>query len=148
MDDSKGLDEIRGLLQELVKLTLETVKWTKVTSFSAVRIILENTLKEDNEKLAYDLTEPGTTAEEIAKVVEPFGAVTARTIQNWWKKWARLGLITEHTPKQRAKNFSLDDFEIKVPKVVKGSGEQVKKEEEDSAEEANEMHSEEKSSTL
>jgi hypothetical protein len=66
----------------------EILKWTKVISIPHVRKLLEETLKTDEEKVAYHQS-TGFTSREIAPKV----GVSFQTIADWWDKWTRLGIV-------------------------------------------------------
>lgn len=81
-------DDIKSLLEELVF-------WTKFSTRSQVRDLLQELLTDKDKKktkqlrLAYETTEPENTQKEIAKMA----GVTKRTIQNWHSVWAKHGII-------------------------------------------------------
>lgn len=93
----------------------EILRWTKVTSIPQVKKTLEETLKTDKEKLAYQLS-TGSTSREIAATV----GVDFSTILDWWEKWYGLGMA-ERVSAQRGDRgirlFDLADFGIRFPKV-------------------------------
>lgn len=100
---------------ETVNLLKELVKWTKVTNIPKVKKILLETLPSPEEKVAYELSD-GRSSDKIAKKV----GVSSMTITRWWKKWINIGIAESISARggQRAeKTFSLEDFDIEIPKV-------------------------------
>jgi DNA-binding PadR family transcriptional regulator len=89
---------------------------------------LTSLLKSDAEKLAYEHSD-GKTSREVATIV----GVSHGTIANYWKKWARYGIVTEISSKgggtRYRRIFSLQDFGIDVPKKLEQPKEEDNKQE-------------------
>jgi len=93
----------------MIELLEEMLKWIKVTSIPHVKKLLLEILPSDEEKI---------------KAVAKFAGVSYVTVTKWWKIWGRAGLAEMMSAKggERAKRiFSLDDFGIEVPKIVKAA---------------------------
>lgn len=104
----------------MIELLEELVRWTKVTSIPKVKKLLLEILSKPEQKLAYQLSD-GKTRKEVAKQV----GVSVFSISKWWERWTRAG-ISEAIPvrgggKRAIRSFSLDDFGIEVPPIVKAS---------------------------
>jgi hypothetical protein len=107
----------------IICLLEELLKWSKLQGLEKAQNALTTLLKSDAEKLAYEQSD-GKTSREVATIV----GVSHGTIANYWKKWARYGIVTELSSKggtRYRRIFSLQDFGIEVPKPV----EQAPKEE-------------------
>lgn len=106
-------DRIISLLEELLK-------WTKLQGLEKAQNALTTLLKTDAEKLAYEQSD-GKTSREVSAIV----GVSHGTIANYWKKWARYGIVTEINSKgggtRYKRIFSLQEFGIDVPKTKEQS---------------------------
>jgi hypothetical protein len=103
----------------MIELLEEMLKWIKVTSIPHVKKLLLEILPSDEEKIAYHYSD-GCGSKAVAK----FAGVSYVTVTKWWKIWGRAGLAEMMSAKggERAKRiFSLDDFGIEVPKIVKAA---------------------------
>jgi len=99
----------------MIELLEEILKWARLEGVHRAKDTLTELLRTDAEKLAYEYSD-GRTSREIAGVV----GVSHATVTNYWKKWARYGIVKEvgargGTRYQRV--FSLSDFGIEVPEV-------------------------------
>lgn len=100
----------------IIQLLEEILKWTRLEGVQRAKTTLTELLKTDAEKLVYENSD-GRTSREIAEIV----GVSHATVTNYWKKWARYGIVKEvgargGTRYQRI--FSLSDFGIEVPQVT------------------------------
>jgi len=102
-------------LERIICLLEEILKWTKLQGLEKAQLALTTLLKNDAEKLAYENSD-GRTSREISAVV----GVSHATIANYWKKWARYGIVAEMSSRgggmRYKKIFSLQDFGIEIPK--------------------------------
>ena len=76
---------------------------------------LTDTLKKDEEKVAYESSE-GRGSKEVAKLA----GISHQTVVNYWKKWATLGIVEPLKVRgglRYRRSFSLSDFGIEVPKM-------------------------------
>jgi len=103
-------------LKKLLEVNQEILKWVKFTSFQQVKTILEQTLYDDNRKLVYYVSDGKNTREVIANMTP----ISEGTVSNWWKSWAKYGIINLIPVKgggsRGEKIFELEDFDISIPK--------------------------------
>jgi DNA-binding MarR family transcriptional regulator len=105
---------------KMIELLEELVKWTKVASVPKVKELLLGILESPEEILAYHLSDGEKSGRDIAERTN----VTQPTIGKWWKKWIAAGIAEPISVQrgERAKRiFSLEDFGIEVPQIVKAS---------------------------
>lgn len=110
----------------IIILLEEILKWTKLLGIEKAQNALTSLLKSDTEKLAYEQSD-GKTSREVSAIV----GVSHATITNYWKKWARYGIVTEVSSKggtRYKRTFSLQDFGIDVPKKIEKLNEEIKTE--------------------
>lgn len=88
----------------------ELVKWTKVTSYKAVKATLEEALVKEDERLIYHLSDGSRTGVEIHQLT---GASPGR-ISVLQSGWTKLGLLAK-TAKAYEKQFNLEDFGLAIP---------------------------------
>ena len=92
------------------------LKWQRFQSMQKARDILSELLKTDNEKLIYSNSDGQKTSREIAEIV----GVSHVTVTNYWKKWARYGIVKEQGTRGGGTRyqgiFSITDFGIDIPK--------------------------------
>ena len=104
--EKEGENKVVALLEEILR-------WIKVTSIPHLKDLLDSLPPE--EKIGYQQSD-GRSSREVAKTVN----VHFTTVVHWWKKWYTLG-ITEAMHVKRGvryrRVFSLEDFDIKVPKM-------------------------------
>ena len=93
------------------------MKWTKFANFDKVKSVLEQKLNDDDaRKLVYHLSDGKNTRETIAKLT----IVSTQTVSNWWKSWAKIGVIelkSVQGGERGSKVFELEDFDIPIPKL-------------------------------
>lgn len=88
----------------------EQTKWLRFLGLRALGPVLEQQLKSDRERLAYELSD-GRASTAIAPAV----GVSSRMITNYWTKWIAAG-IAEETKNGRATRLaSLSQLGIAVP---------------------------------
>lgn len=100
---------------KIIELLGEILKWTKITSIPHVKTLLQEILPSEKEKIAYHYTD-GRSSREIAKLAD----VSLSTVANWWKTWAKVGiveLVNVRRGKRAKRIFSLEEFDIKIPKI-------------------------------
>jgi predicted HTH transcriptional regulator len=103
---------------KLVELLEELVKWTRVTSIPKVKELLEELVKNPEEKIAYSFSDGKRTTREVAEMAQ----TNKDTVSRLWRKWIKSGIAEPIAGKggNRAKSvFSLEDFGIEVPSVSK-----------------------------
>lgn len=99
----------------VIKLLEEILKWTRFQGMRRVKEVLLDTLRTEEEKIAYQYSD-GRGSKEVAKLA---GFKSHSTIIDYWKKWARLGLMEPMKVRggtRYKRSFSLPDFGIEVPK--------------------------------
>lgn len=104
-------------IKELTDVCREILIWVKFSNFSKVKDILETSLKTEEKKLTYHLSDGKNTSREIAAIVGP----SPKTISNWWDSWFTLGIVTQEIVKgggtRSIKIFELKTFGIEVPQI-------------------------------
>lgn len=107
-----GEDE-KVLLAELLSVQRELLTWTRFEGMQKLKIVLEMLLKTDKERKIYELSTGEYTSTQIGKAV----GVTDQTVRNYWKKWARAGVVkaSEKIGKGFAHLCSLEDLSIEAP---------------------------------
>lgn len=107
-----GQDE-KDLLAEILSVQRELLMWSRFEGMQRLKPVLESLLKTDQEKKVYELSTGEYTSVQIGKAV----GVTDQTIRNYWKKWARAGVVkpSEKTGKGFTHVCSLEDLGIDVP---------------------------------
>ena len=101
---------------EIIQLLRELVRWTRFQGMLKVKEILLDTLKSDEEKLVYHYSD-GRGSQEVADLA---GFKSHKTVLDYWKKWAKLGLMEPIRVRggiRYRRAFSLPDFGIEVPKL-------------------------------
>jgi hypothetical protein len=104
----------------IIELLEEIVKWVRLEGAQRAKDTLTGLLKTDVEKLVYENSD-GRTSREIAQVV----GTSHATVINYWKKWARYGIVKEKGSRggtRFVKVFSLEDFGIEVPRIYAEDG--------------------------
>lgn len=91
--------------------------WIKISGIDKAKQIIDEELTGDPKKvLVYDLSD-GKSSDDIEKILQK--KVSDMTIRNWWKKWARRGIMnSDASHKGRfSKLFNLEDFGIEIPSL-------------------------------
>lgn len=102
--------------ERIVDLLKEILKWTRFQGMLRVKDVLLDTLKKDEEKIAYESSDGRRGSREVAKLA----GVSHQTVVNYWKKWATLGIVEPIKAPggiRYKRSFSLSDFGIEVPKI-------------------------------
>lgn len=96
-----------------IKLLEEILKWVKFFGWGKVKDVLKDTLKKKKHKLAYHYSD-GRSTREVSEKLD----VSHVTISNWWKKWAKIGIVESVAARRGTryqKIFPLEEFGIEVP---------------------------------
>jgi hypothetical protein len=103
--------------EEQTKILKEILKWIKIDGISKVKDILIKEMSDDKKILVYHYSD-GKSSDEIEKLLNK--KVTDMSIRNWWKGWAKLGLMELHPnyKKRYIKVFDLADFGIEIPDLT------------------------------
>jgi len=102
--------------EEAVKLLQEILKWTRFEGLQRVKTLLASLLEKDVDKIVYQNSD-GRPSVEIAKLA----GVSHQTVVNYWKKWAKLGIVEPFSARggtRYRRVFSLEDFGIDLPKTA------------------------------
>ena len=100
----------------IIKLLEEILKWTRFQGMLRVKEVLLDTLKKDEERVAYHYSD-GWGSQGVAKLA---GFKSHTTILDYWKRWVALGIVEPMKVRggiRYKRCFSLLDFGIEVPKV-------------------------------
>ena len=97
----------------------ELIFWTRFAALPAFRALLLDTLREDIDKLVYELSNGERSTREIANMISSEGrTITHTTVANMWKKWSILNLVMPAQRKGRFKRvISLESLEIELPRM-------------------------------
>lgn len=95
--------------EEILQVLRQIEGWLKVISIPKVKELLESTLQTPEERKVYHYSD-GRSQNEIANLVK----VSQPTVSNYWKKWAKLGIIQQSKSYKGRyeKSFLLEDFNI------------------------------------
>lgn len=115
--------------KEIVTLLADILKWARFIGKQQLKAILLDALKEDVDKVVYELSD-GRSLREIEKICKDNGySVSRSTIGNYWDKWKPLGIV-EVSKKYKGRcerMVSLRDVGIDFPEI------KLKKKKENSA---------------
>jgi len=107
-----------GSDQAVVELLSEILRWTKIGALN-LKDSLDQELRTDQQRLAYELSDGNRSTPEIGKLV----GVSQRTISGWWQRWRELGFV-DPSPKYQGRVqrlCSLQMLGIPVPEEKSGS---------------------------
>ncbi len=93
----------------------EQTKWLRLLGLQALRPLLQATLKNEKQRIAYEVTDGKNTVRDVAKTA----GLGAGTVSVLWQDWLALGICTEVPGKSgRAQHLApLSRLGIDVPKV-------------------------------
>lgn len=105
-------------LDTIIEKLNEISKWTKFQGLDKFKQTLLVSLKTDNERAAYELSDGVKTTREIAKEI---GINSKSTIVAYWQKWNKLGIVDESQKfTGRMKHLvSLEEVGIELPTVLR-----------------------------
>lgn len=109
------LPEEKELTTDAVQILREILRWSRFENFPKLRKILLDTLKTDQEKLVYELTDGEKSRYDIAEET----GISDSTVRSWWERWYNLGIL-EPSGKRKGrpqKIVALEDMGIEVPKI-------------------------------
>jgi len=101
---------------EQVRLLREILKWTRFSGMQGVKDALNKMLDSEQKRLIYYLSDGKKGSAEIGKAA----GVSDWTVRNYWKNWARNGLveaIKAGAGDRYRHSFEVEDFGIEVPKI-------------------------------
>lgn len=106
-------------IQSLSEKLDELIFWTKFSALPTFRVLLMDNLREDVDKLVYELSDGERSTRDIARTISRDGRkITHATVANIWKKLAIQNLVIPAQRKGRYKRaVSLESLGIKIPEV-------------------------------
>ena len=98
------------VLKDLLAATREGNKWLKVLALPALKVSLQGALKKPEERRVYQVSD-GRTVREVHEAA----GVSFGTVVNYWKRWAKAGLVQETSVDGRYERLiDLTDIGIEV----------------------------------
>jgi hypothetical protein len=107
-------DEILKRIEQNISAQL---KWVRLSGMSQLREIFDRTMRTDEEKLAYELSDGERSTRDIEKLT----GIGRTKIGDLWKKWHRIGLMeksAKYEGKRMERSFSLLDAGIEIPTLT------------------------------
>lgn len=106
--------------EEVLKKLDELIFWTKFSTMSTFIPTLRNALRDDIDKLVYELSDGEKTTRDIAEIVTKSGRKLSHvTVSNMWERWQQQNLVIPADRKGRFKRVvSLESIGIKIPEVT------------------------------
>lgn len=104
-------------VQSLSEKLDELIFWTKFSALPTFRALLMDALREDVDKLVYELSDGERSTREISHMISEGGRrITHVTVANMWQKWSLMNLVmpTERRGRYR-RVVSLESLGIEVP---------------------------------
>lgn len=103
---------------DLYPVMREILRWSRITAIALIGEHVVGALTSDTEKLVYNLSDGKNSSRDISSQVK---VVSHKTVTNYWKKWARLGVV-EPSPffeGRWQKVIELEQLGIDLPKLPK-----------------------------
>lgn len=115
------MNDIETLSEKLDEL----IFWIKFSEWPTFRSLLIDILREDIDKLVYELSDGKRSTRDIASIIaRGRRSITHSTVANMWKRWLVLNLVMPTERKGRCKRAaSLESIGIEVPQLESSSGE-------------------------
>lgn len=115
-------DKLDKILDRLTEIS----KWTKLQGLEKFSQIAPSVLKSNEEKIVFELSNGIHSANEISSQ----SGIAKSTITNYWRKWAKSGIVEESTKfTGRMKHLvSLEEAGIDVPKIPEKKSKESKNE--------------------
>jgi len=109
------LSETASLSEKLDEL----IFWTKFSALPTFIVLLKDALRDDVDKLIYELSDGARSTREIALIISRGGRrVTHTTVANMWQKLSLMNLVMPARRSGRYKRvISLDSIGIEVPRA-------------------------------
>ncbi len=97
----------------------ELIFWTKFSALPTFRALLKDALRDDVDKLVYELSDGERSTRDIAHLISRGGRrITHVTVANMWQKWSLMNLVMPAERRGRYKIVaSLESIGIEVPPV-------------------------------
>lgn len=104
------LDDILIVLKDLLK-------WSKFQGLPQFKKLVSDTLKTDEDKILYELSDGINSTRDIERIAK----ISKSTVGYQWKKWLKIGIVTESTKFEgRMKHLaSLEEIGIELPPFLK-----------------------------
>lgn len=99
----------------------ELTFWMKFSIWTTFVKMLTATLRDDTEKLVYELSTGDKSTRDIAQIVSSNGRqITHQTVKNMWQRWSAVPIVMSAGTQGRFKRVvSLKSIGIQVP-IIKG----------------------------
>ena len=106
--------------EEVLRKLDELIFWTKFSMMSTFIPTLRNAIRDDIDKLVYELSDGEKTTRDIAEIVTKSGRKLSHvTVANMWERWQQQNLVIPAGRKGRFKRVvSLESIGIKIPEVT------------------------------
>lgn len=104
---------------KLIALLSEVLKWTRFIGKQQLKALLLDNLKEDVDKVVYELSD-GKSLREIERICKDNGySVSKDAINRYWNKWKPLGIVEPSKRRQGRyeRIVSLKEVGIELPKI-------------------------------
>lgn len=114
-EEEKLLKQIRDELKEMKF-------WIKLSGLPSLRRAVLEYLRDDVDKLVYELSDGIRSTREIARELKKMGKeVTHATVANMWKRWAITGLVepSERYQGRYSRIIPLESVGIEIPRILK-----------------------------
>jgi hypothetical protein len=109
----------QNVSEELSEKIEELVFWARYSAWKTFVADLKVTLRDDVDKLVYELSDGNNSTRDIAKIISKTGRkVTHVTVANMWQKWSSIPLVIPASRTGRYKKvISLKLVGIDVPSI-------------------------------
>lgn len=105
-------------LAQMTEALRQILRWVKFQSLDRARQIIEKEVAQDPKRImVYELTDGERGRPEVSRI----SGVPSSTIQIWWDRWYKLGIL-ESSPKRKGmvrKLCGIEEVGLDVPKDVK-----------------------------
>ncbi|RLI40314.1 hypothetical protein DRO69_13055 [Candidatus Bathyarchaeota archaeon] len=106
--------------EKIIEKLDELIFWIKISVMPNIRKEIMENLRDEIEKIVYELSDGKRSSRDIARIVSNRGSrrITHVTVLNMWKKWSILNLVIPAQRKGRYKKItSLKALGIELPPV-------------------------------
>ena len=110
---------------KVIELLEEILIWTRLQGVQNAKAVLNDALKTNTHKVAYQLSD-GRSSAEVAKAC----SISDMTVTNYWKRWFTMGIAQPSKKYKRRfeRTFSLEDLGIEIPSIEVGGKAKTKRE--------------------
>ncbi len=99
-----------------IKLLREILKWIRFAGMNQVKVVLEQQLKTDADKLIYQNSDGTRGTVELGNLA----GMSKDAVHNRWESWVKMGL-GENIPVRGGtrfeRSFDLEEFGIRLPEI-------------------------------